>query len=220
VDSFSLPPLQELEVRIENVGPGDAFNVTATISRHPANVTIDDGDVVSGDIPASASAWSSGDTFTAVVNILAPGSDEGLLWNIEYDDACGNHHIIRDVPESPAATAPPLGSKLAMQHRLWYPQPTVSKLYPNYPNPFNPETWIPYQTVEDVDVTVRIFNVGGQLVRTMALGHKEAGFYISKDKAAYWDGKNASGEKVHSGIYFYTLEAGKFTAIRKMVVAE
>lgn len=89
-------------------------------------------------------------------------------------------------------------------------------LYQNYPNPFNPETWIPYQLVEDVDVSIRIYDIAGQLVRTLHLGRKPAGFYISKHKAAYWDGKNQAGEIVSNGVYFYTIQAGDFTAAKKM----
>jgi len=95
-----------------------------------------------------------------------------------------------------------------------------SALAQNYPNPFNPETWIPYRLTEEGDVTVRIYSASGNLVRGLELGHKPAGFYISKSKAAYWDGRNDGGESVASGVYFYTIQAGDFTAIRKMVVAK
>lgn len=93
-----------------------------------------------------------------------------------------------------------------------------NKLYQNYPNPFNPDTWIPYQLAEDADVTIRIYNITGQLVRMLELRHKEVGFYLSQDKAAYWDGRNEAGEQVASGIYFYHLEVEDFTATRKMLL--
>ena len=96
------------------------------------------------------------------------------------------------------------------------PEETV--LLPNYPNPFNPETWIPYQLSEPADVTLRIYAVSGSLVRTLALGQMPAGMYQSRTRAAYWDGKNGVGESVASGIYFYTLTAGEFTATRKMLI--
>ena len=88
----------------------------------------------------------------------------------------------------------------------------------NYPNPFNPETWIPYQLSEAAEVRVRIYAVNGTLVRTLHLGHQPAGIYQERSRAAYWDGKNAVGESVASGVYFYTLTAGDFTATRKMLV--
>ncbi|MDE0397294.1 MAG: T9SS type A sorting domain-containing protein [Candidatus Poribacteria bacterium] len=96
--------------------------------------------------------------------------------------------------------------------------PPETSLLPNYPNPFNPETWIPYQLAKPADVNVSIYTADGKLVRTLALGHKQAGIYHNKSRAAYWDGKNRQGEPVASGIYFYTLKAGDFTATRKMLI--
>jgi len=107
---------------------------------------------------------------------------------------------------------------ISVKFRLFGNLVKQSVLLQNYPNPFNPETWIPYQLKEDSDVTIKVYNVMGELVRELNLGHKAAGSYLSRDKAAYWDGKNTSGERVTSGIYFYTIQAGKFTATRRMIV--
>ena len=96
--------------------------------------------------------------------------------------------------------------------------PAETALLANYPNPFNPETWIPYGLAEPAEVTLRIYAVDGALVRRLALGHKAAGIYRSKSRAAYWDGRNAQGEKVASGLYFYTFSAGDFEATRKMLI--
>ena len=96
--------------------------------------------------------------------------------------------------------------------------PEKTALLPNYPNPFNPETWIPYDLAKPADATVHIYAAGGTLVRTLALGHQAAGIYQSRSRAAYWDGKNEVGESVASGVYFYTLTAGNFTATRKMLI--
>ena len=96
--------------------------------------------------------------------------------------------------------------------------PKETALLPNYPNPFNPETWIPYQLATPSDVTLHIYAVNGALVRTLALGHQPAGMYHSRSHAAYWDGRNVLGESVASGVYFYTLTAGEFTATRKMLI--
>ncbi len=93
-------------------------------------------------------------------------------------------------------------------------------LLPNYPNPFNPETWIPYQLAKPADVTLRIYTATGVLVRTLALGHQPAGFYQNRSRAAYWDGRNEFAEPVASGVYFYTLSAGDFTATRKMLIVK
>ncbi|MDE0683837.1 MAG: T9SS type A sorting domain-containing protein, partial [Candidatus Poribacteria bacterium] len=96
--------------------------------------------------------------------------------------------------------------------------PTETTLLPNYPNPFNPETWIPYRLLSSSDVTVRIYAINGNLVRRLALGHQATGVYQSRSRAAYWDGKNEVGEPVASGVYFYTLTAGEFAATRKMLI--
>ena len=96
--------------------------------------------------------------------------------------------------------------------------PETTALFPNYPNPFNPETWIPYHLATDADVTVTIYDVRGVLVRVLALGHQAAGVYQSKHRAAYWDGRNENGESVASGVYFYTLKAGDFAATRKLII--
>lgn len=96
--------------------------------------------------------------------------------------------------------------------------PKVSMLHQNYPNPFNPDTWIPYQLSDDADVLIKIYTSAGELVRMLNLGHKPAGFYADKGKAAYWDGKNEAGEHVASGVYFYSIKAGDFTDTRKMVI--
>ncbi|MDE0466843.1 MAG: VWA domain-containing protein [Candidatus Poribacteria bacterium] len=96
--------------------------------------------------------------------------------------------------------------------------PKKTTLLANYPNPFNPETWIPYRLAVPAEVTLTIYAVNGQVVRTLALGHQAAGFYESRSRAAYWDGRNAQGESVASGIYFYTLSAGDFTATGKLLI--
>ena len=93
-------------------------------------------------------------------------------------------------------------------------------LLANFPNPFNPETWIPYQLSKPADVTLHIYAVNGTLVRTLTLGHQPAGMYQNRSRAAYWDGKNEFGEPVASGVYFYTLTAGDFTATRKMLITK
>ena len=96
--------------------------------------------------------------------------------------------------------------------------PKRTALLANYPNPFNPETWIPYQLAATADVTLTIWTAEGQQVREYAIGHKTAGIYQSRSRAAYWDGNNDLGEPVASGLYFYTLKAGDFTATRKMLI--
>ena len=96
--------------------------------------------------------------------------------------------------------------------------PKETALLPNYPNPFNPETWIPYQLAKDAEVTLTIYATDGYIVRRLALGHQPAGLYENRSRAAYWDGRNEFGERVASGVYFYTLTAGDFAATRRMLI--
>ena len=96
--------------------------------------------------------------------------------------------------------------------------PARTALLANYPNPFNPETWIPYQLTRDTAVRIDIYTADGRSVQTLNLGHQPAGIYQTRSGAAYWDGRNAVGEPVASGVYFYTLTAGEFTATRRMLI--
>ena len=96
--------------------------------------------------------------------------------------------------------------------------PEKTALHRNYPNPFNPETWIPYQLAAPAEVALTIYDMNGQLVRRLAVGHQAAGMYQSRSRAVYWDGRNQLGESVASGLYFYTLTADNFTATRRMVI--
>ena len=96
--------------------------------------------------------------------------------------------------------------------------PEKTALLANFPNPFNPETWIPYQLAKPAEVTLRIYTANGKVVRKLAIGQQPAGMYQEKSRAAYWDGKNAQGEFVSSGVYFYTITADDFSATRKMLI--
>ena len=110
------------------------------------------------------------------------------------------------------------------RHRIHLPElvvqeiPAETELLRNYPNPFNPETWIPYRLAQDAFVTLTIYDGNGQMVRTLDVGHQTAAVYENRSRAAYWDGRNYVGESVASGVYFYTLTAGDFSATRKMVI--
>ena len=97
--------------------------------------------------------------------------------------------------------------------------PKSTVLLANYPNPFNPETWLPYQLANDAEVTIRIYSAAGHLVRHLDLGFQQAGYYIGRSRAAYWDGRNDLGERLASGVYFYELSTGESSeTIRKMVI--
>jgi hypothetical protein len=98
------------------------------------------------------------------------------------------------------------------------PVPKSFALLQNYPNPFNPETWIPYQLPKSAEVTISIYDVSGKLVRHLDVGFQEAGFYMDRESATYWDGRNNNGESVASGLYFYYLHASESYAIRRLLI--
>ena len=131
--------------------------------------------------------------------------------------------VQRWIRDAKAANADPAGiaaleQLLTLLSRRDLPVPKETVLLANYPNPFNPETWIPYELAEASEVQVSIYTADGKLVRTLELGQLPAGIYQTKGRAAYWDGRNALNEPVASGVYFYTLTAGDFKATRKMVI--
>ena len=109
-------------------------------------------------------------------------------------------------------------SLIQLPELVAYEIPAETQLLSNYPNPFNPETWIPYRLAEDAFVTLTIYDLSGQIVRTIDVGHQTAAVYENRSKAVYWDGRNGLGEQVASGVYFYHLSAGDYSATRKMVI--
>ena len=107
---------------------------------------------------------------------------------------------------------------LFLEQLLMVLVPKETALLANYPNPFNPETWIPYHLANDTDVSLSIYDINGALVRELDLGHQRAGYYTDRSRAAYWDGRNTLGEPVASGVYFYQFRAGDYLQMRKMVI--
>ncbi|GEM_PF-1266082 len=147
--------------------------------------------------------------------VLPAGSVPGI-WGIaemRLVDKAGNRllvdftEIVRFEVEEGAPAAPMIAVL-----------PDDTQLLPNFPNPFNPETWIPYQLANNSDVQITIYDTRGMLIRTLALGHQSAGYYTGRSRAAYWDGRNGLGEPVASGVYFYQLKTGAISPIRKMVI--
>ncbi len=151
-------------------------------------------------------------------NAAAPFYVTGIE-TLELDPAIVQAWIVQARVENDGSLAFQRGIE-NLQQLLAVLLPEKTALLPNYPNPFNPETWIPYDLAEAADVTVRIYAADGVLVRTLALGHQVAGIYQSRTRAAYWNGKNEVGEPVASGVYFYSLTAGNFTATRKMLIVK
>ena len=144
--------------------------------------------------------------------------NEGLLNSAKQLIENAEFQLEQALSSLAGPAAPPIAKTISNELRFSEGIPVKSELVQNYPNPFNPETWIPYNLAKDANVVVEIYSVSGQLVRTLDLVHKDAGFYLSKDKAAYWNGRDNLGEKVASGIYFYTLKAGDFRATRRMLI--
>ena len=122
--------------------------------------------------------------------------------------------LIATNDRSPAA----MRTLVYLQQLIVMARPEKTQLLANYPNPFNPETWIPYELATDTDVTLTIYNAQGVVVRVLQLGQQSAGYYTDRERAAYWDGRNALGEQVASGIYFYQLETDDMSSLRKMVI--
>ena len=122
--------------------------------------------------------------------------------------------LIATNDRSPAA----MRTLVYLQQLLAMARPEKTQLFANYPNPFNPETWIPYELATDTHVRITIYNTQGVVIRTLEFGHQSAGYYTGRDRAAYWDGRNALGEQVASGLYFYQLETDEMSSMRKMVI--
>ena len=122
--------------------------------------------------------------------------------------------LIATNDRSPAA----MRTLVYLQQLLVTARPEKTQLLANYPNPFNPETWIPYELATDTDVRITIYNTQGVVIRSLQFGHQSAGYYTGRDRAAYWDGRNALGEQVASGLYFYQLETDEMSLMRKMVI--
>ena len=111
-------------------------------------------------------------------------------------------------------------SQIQLPKLVVYEIPAETELLRNYPNPFNPETWIPYHLANDGEVSLSIYDINGVLVRELDLGHQQVGYYTDRSRAAYWDGRNGFGERVASGVYFYQLRADDYSQMRKMVIVK
>ena len=154
------------------------------------------------------------------------GSGQGTLLSIQFTAlASGGTRVTLRNFRAGSSTGKPIVSPPIEMYIVVEGQPAAPTLVPedtalfhNYPNPFNPETWIPYQLEQPADVKIAIYAANGQLVRMLNLGHQAAGYYIGRRRAAHWDGKNTVGEPVASGVYFYQLQADNLSFLRKMVI--
>ena len=163
---------------------------------------------VTSDVRRSSAVWADLNRKSVV--------EAGDKLKIALYDERGT--IVSGPFERTVATADIRDAFLNLELRVGDVQPQDTILAQNFPNPFNPETWIPYQLNKATEVSIQIYNVSGHLVRTLDLGWQPTGSYMTASSAAYWDGRNAVGERVASGIYFYTLQTADFTATRRMVI--
>ena len=187
--------------------------------------------LTTGGLQVTVKNLSTGKAATTVT-----GHDETGYRHIIVDIETGRAAAIGDILEISAQSSHPLISVEPLEYTVtvedvrqsWiqlpallaYEIPAETALLHNYPNPFNPETWIPYQLAHAADVTLTIYDTKGVLVRQLDLGHQQAGYYTDRTRAAYWDGRNHLGESVGSGVYFYHLRAGDYSAIQKMVIVK
>ena len=217
-----------LEVRIENTEVVEPVQLAADVNG--------DGIVSLEDISAAAERLGQSGENIADVNgngivdaadflLIAAAIEQGNAAPSLHSDAVVNLFTAAEVHQwlqlaRQQKLTGPIYQRgfLLLEQLLAILTPTETVLLPNYPNPFNPETWIPYRLSESVNVTVWIYAADGRLVRTLTLGHQAVGIYESRSRAAYWDGRNQLGESVASGMYFYTLIAGDFAATRKLLI--
>jgi hypothetical protein len=190
------------------------FILYGKITQHGRAVTFSDGSEVSlkvGNVEAGSYVLGSN-----------PRYKDYYVLEIPVDGCFREGDVARIYVDRTLADIGPVtlgGIGIVRRHDISYTRvPPSTRLLQNYPNPFNPDTWIPYQLREDAHVVIRVYTLTGQPVRTLNVGYRAAGFYTSKEQAAYWDGKNEGGEDVASDVYFYSIKAGDFTANRKMVL--
>ena len=209
-----------VEERDQTVKPG-TFQLVMIFDQPVTGFERSDLGVEDSGTGATITGWSgrSGDAeYTATVRAQNTG---GVTFIVPAnsaqaaDDGQGNFErkflvLVTDSGELESNGAPAGGKEI--------PPPDETLLLSNYPNPFNPETWIPYQLAQDTEVQILIYNVHSRIVRRLDLGHQQAGFYTHRSRAAYWDGRNAFGERVAAGVYFYQLQADGISSLRKMVI--
>ena len=189
---------------IRNMETGTRYTLIAKNLRTGTLAT----ETITGDVKRSSAVWADLNRKSVV--------KAGDKLDIALYDKRGN--IVSGPFQRTVSTDDIRNAFLSLQLTVGDVRPKDTVLAQNYPNPFNPETWIPYQLSKSAEVSIHIHNVAGHLIRTLDLGLKPIGSYMTPATAAYWDGKNSLGERVSSGIYFYTLQTADFAATRRMVI--
>ena len=206
-----------------SVPTGAPRNITAEVWSYWAPVTS-----LTPHRKVTSLSVSKGETESAVASVqrsdiinirddaviyLGTKRDAFIPWRPKYDSPVGGFTLW----PGEAVAAIPVASG-APSAEAQEPVPETTALLPNFPNPFNPETWIPYQLAKPSDVSITIYDIRGNVVRQLNLGQKTAGYYTDRPRAAHWDGRNATGERVANGVYFYQLKAGDYSYLRKMLI--
>ena len=201
--------VEDLDVEVWVVQP--LGGIKLYISKHQT-VRVSTGSVESSEITIDRSEFPSNDSAIYLAlrqNKLPPGNITYFDQNIGGFYYRANETELLMLPANEAG-APFVDGRESV--------PVSTELLPNFPNPFNPETWIPYQLAKPSDVSITIYDIRGNLVRQLTLGQQKAGFYTDRARAAHWDGRNSVGERVANGVYFYQLQAGSVSFLRKMVI--
>ena len=207
------------------------FLITATITGESPDVNgdgnIDDKDRDAADANKNGTVDTADlllvfEKFDRPVNLGAPllsaesvGLDWRLLEGIDADRLRVQLEILRVENDGSLTYQQAIAFLQAVLAAI---QPDQTLLLANYPNPFNPETWIPYQLARGSHVWITIYDTRGAVIRRLALGYRAEGYYRARGRAAHWDGRNGVGERVASGIYFYQLETDDTSLLRKMVI--
>ena len=193
---------------------GKLIDEAGMVSRDGLNVTVKN--VTRGTTLGSTTA--ADDYSMTFVKLDTSAAKVGDVLEIRADSS---NPLIGVRPVQHVVTAADvLDSRISLPDLVTYEIPAQTELLANYPNPFNPETWIPFRLAEDSNVSVSIYGASGSLVRTIDIGFTPAAVYEGRSDAIYWDGRNDFGEQVSSGIYFYHLSAGEFSGTRKMVIVK
>lgn len=204
---------QRLEISIGLNDVRDVYSAALTMTYNPQIMTVTD---VSGTPAISDWLAEHGTTAPGELRISLAGAslpvEDGSLLTVSFDV------ISADAVRQLNITDFELNG--GRQRPVIQNLPRSFALLQNYPNPFNPETWIPYQLAEAADVTITIYSLAGKVMRRLELGNQMPGHYVDRTSAAYWDGRNTWGEQVSSDVYFYQLQAGRDSAVRKMIIVK
>ena len=224
--------------QISYSSPSKSLYETGEVIRDQCYILISGDSSLTRNFAESGAKWQeTGDEFIKAVAYISGGFSDLIIANFHQEPMqvttqfCDGEQVTTRIPalETVVLSHPAAGGSVAIwsggtrddaEPVTWDEEKGV-KLFQNYPNPCNPVTWIPFQLGQDSDVSVRVHDVKGNIVRTLQLGRKKAGSYLTNNKAAYWDGRNENGETVANGVYFYSVKAGRHVSeARKMALGQ